>query len=157
MTLDCRIRLASRADSERIAELHALAFQKGWTASSISTFLTDPACAGFVAERQDTEPSALAGFVLVREAAGEAEILTLAVDPRWRGQGAGRRLVQAAIGWAASRGAETMFLEVGETNAAALAVYRHHGFVAVGHRRDYYASGGGKAENALVLKFKITS
>ena len=157
MTLDCRIRLASRADSERIAVLHARAFQKGWTAGSIAGFLTDPACAGFVAETQDAQPPALAGFVLAREAAGEAEILTLAVDPRWRGRGAGHRLVQAATGWAGSRGAETMFLEVAESNAAALAVYHKYGFVAVGHRRDYYASGSGKAENALVLKFKITS
>ena len=58
------------------------------------------------------------GFVVVRAAADEAEILTLAVRPGARGKGLGRALLQAAIDKARALGAATVFLEVGADNPA---------------------------------------
>ena len=88
------------------------------------------------------------GFVLARVVADEAEILTLAVDPPSQGQGAGRRLLQAAMDDSRRRGAMAMFLEVAPSNAAALALYSRAGFVQVGRRPRYYPGGG----DALVLR-----
>ena len=80
------------------------------------------------------------GFVLARAAGGEAEILTLAVAPAARGQGLGRALLQAAAAHAATLGAQSMFLEVGADNPAALALYAGLGFVRAGQRKAYYAA-----------------
>ncbi len=88
------------------------------------------------------------GFILVREAAGEAEILTLAVAPRARRQGLGRTLVDAAI---ARLGSADLFLEVAADNIAAIALYQQNGFTQAGVRRGYYARPGG-AVDALLLK-----
>jgi len=83
-------------------------------------------------------------------AAGEAEILTLAVAPPARGQGLGRRLLLAAIAHARVLGADTMFLEVGADNPAALALYARLGFAKVGDRKGYY-----QGRDAFVLRLPL--
>jgi len=94
---------------------------------------------------QDDE---IAGAVASREAAGEAEILNLAVAPAWRGRGIGRRLMETALDWAVSAGVRRVFLEVRESNARARVFYFRLGFTEAGRRQGYYQH---PAEDALVL------
>lgn len=54
--------------------------------------------------------------------------LGVAVDPQWRGQGIGRRLVTHLHVIAAARGAGTVRLKVYRTNTAAIALYRSFGY-----------------------------
>ena len=91
------------------------------------------------------------GLTLVRTVEGDAEILTLAVHPRARRQGLGRRLVEAAAKIAADDGAKALWLEVGARNAGALALYGMAGFEAAGRRRAYYQHAQG-AEDALIFR-----
>jgi ribosomal-protein-alanine N-acetyltransferase len=81
-----------------------------------------------------------AGFVLVRVAADEAEIIMLAVRPEHRRAGHGRALLHAAMATAGARGAMKLFLEVAEDNAAARALYAACGFAPLGRRANYYGS-----------------
>lgn len=57
------------------------------------------------------------------------------IDPRYRRQGLGRRLVDEASAWAAARGAEHLKLWVDDTNPGAAAFYRALGFVPTGESR----------------------
>jgi len=97
------------------------------------------------------------GFILVRAVAGEAEILTLAVAPAFRRQGAARALVEAVAVEASRRGARTLFLEVAEDNPAAIALYESTEFEAVGLRRGYYARKDARPADALVLRRRLNS
>ncbi len=90
----------------------------------------------------------MAGFLVLRTAAHEAEILNLAVAPRSRRQGVARALLGAALEASRAAGATLVFLEVRESNAGAIGFYQLHGFQASGHRRRYYHD---PAEDALVL------
>ena len=128
------LRGATAADAPRLAEIHAAAFPVGggWGAETIATVLGLDGVFGLQAEQ---------GFILARRILDEAEILTLAVHPAARRQGVGLALVQTAALAAAAAGAKVMFLEVGEANAAALAVYAAAGFERAGQRRDYYGPG----------------
>lgn len=54
--------------------------------------------------------------------------LGIAVDPQWRGQGIGRRLVTHLHVIAAARGAATVRLKVYRSNTAAIALYRSFGY-----------------------------
>ena len=92
------------------------------------------------------------GFILVRAAGDEAEVLTLAVAPGARRTGIGSALVEAAASYAFGLGAQALFLEVGVGNAPARALYRQLGFVEAGRRKDYYRATPGKPEDALVLR-----
>lgn len=124
-----------------LAAIHASAFgaTEAWEEAAFARQLALPGVFGFI--------HADSGLVLARAAAGEAEILTLAVAPAARRRGVGRCLLRVAIEEAAARGVGTLFLEVSAGNAAARALYAAAGFRPVGRRRSYYADGS----DALVL------
>ena len=63
---------------------------------------------------------------------GRAYFTAAWVDPRWRRRGVGRQLVDAALAWAASRGADHLRLWVDDTNPPAAAFYRALGFAPTG-------------------------
>jgi ribosomal-protein-alanine acetyltransferase len=90
----------------------------------------------------------ITGAVALREIAGEAEILNLAVKQGWRRRGIGGRLMERVVRAAASAGAVKVFLEVRESNAGARAFYLGLGFTEAGRRRDYYRN---PTEDALLL------
>lgn len=97
----------------------------------------------------------LTGFVLARTAAGEAEILTLAVHPKQRRQGLARQLMQAAMAQARRQGACEMFLEVAVDNAAAIGLYSALGFEKRGRRYGYYGGVENPATDALVMRLGL--
>ncbi len=77
---------------------------------------------------------------LVTVAPAEAELENLAVLPAFQGRGVGGALLAAVLHWSAELGAGPVRLEVRSANAAALHLYRRHGFVQTGVRRGYYAA-----------------
>jgi [ribosomal protein S18]-alanine N-acetyltransferase len=135
---------SAKDNAAELAALHKASFPDPWTAAAICELLAGPGVFAFFTED---------GFVLARAAAGEAEILTLAVKPAARGRGLGRALLEAAARQAASLGAASIFLEVGADNPVALALYASLGFDRVGQRKGYYASQG--AADAWVLKAQL--
>ena len=86
--------------------------------------------------------------MLARLAAGEGEILTVAVARAHRRQGLGWRLMDAVLRELHAQRAEALFLEVDETNVAAIALYRRLGFREVGKRPRYYQSADGLERRA---------
>jgi ribosomal-protein-alanine N-acetyltransferase len=108
---------------------------------------------GFVARQTNAIlKKPLPGFILARHVAGEAEILTIAVQAKVARAGLGWRLMQAAMREARARGGESMFLEVDNGNTAALGLYRKLGFEKVGERQGYYRQENGALSTALVMK-----
>ena len=146
------LRPATRADGAALAELHAAAFAEPWLAEDILRFAEDRG--GFALAVEDGE--ALAGFILCRLIAGEAEVLTLAVRPAARRRGVARALLEAAIVLAAPT-AETMFLEVAADNPGAAALYEGAGFETVGRRAGYYGRAGGGSVDAIVMRRTLNS
>ena len=136
--------------AERFAAIHAEAFagpdDAPWSAAAFADLLGQAGV--FAAEAPD-------GFILMRAAADEAEILTLAVRPAARRGGQGGRLVGEGVLAAAARGAARVFLEVAEDNAAARALYARAGFVEAGRRRGYYAGADGTRRDALLLALNL--
>lgn len=140
-------------DCREIAELHGLRFARKWSDGEFMSLVLQPNVFGFVVRQTNAFFSKpLAGFVLAREVAGEAEILTVAVSEKFARAGLGWRLMQAAMREATQRGGESMFLEVDSANAAAVALYGKLGFQKVGERPAYYAGPDGTRSTALVMK-----
>lgn len=126
-----------------MARLHQASFTlpAPWSEAEIVSTLASPF--SFALTRAE-------GFLLGQVVAGEAELLTLAVAPAARRQGLGRALVEGFLAEARARGAETAFLEVAETNAAARSVYAAAGFAPTGRRRGYYR-GAGQVVDAILM------
>jgi [ribosomal protein S18]-alanine N-acetyltransferase len=131
-------------DAAAIAAVHAASFQRGWGDDEVQRLLGDRSA---VAHRIMIG-RAFAGFILSRLAAGEAEILSVAIAPSWRGRGLSRPLLDLHLRRLAGLGARAVFLEVDERNTPANALYKGAGFYEVGRRRGYYDSGA----TALVLR-----
>jgi ribosomal-protein-alanine N-acetyltransferase len=135
-----------------MARLHAATFDAPWDEQAFCELLASPGVYALGAGKR-----ALAGLILMRVVAGEAEVLTLAVAPAHRREGLGRALLDAGLVTAIAAGAERAFLEVAEDNAPAIALYRAAGFADVGRRPGYYPRGSGSAVAALVLSCALAN
>lgn len=148
-----RIVEAGPEDARAMAALHRHLFDPPWSDDSIAALMAPPTGFALAAILSPPCPSrgGLAGFLLARAAAGEAEILTIGVAPECQRQGLARRLLENTFPALSARGARRLFLEVADDNAAALALYRGLGFSEAGRRRAYYARRAGPAADALIL------
>lgn len=131
-------------DAAAIAAIHAASFKRGWGEEEISQLLIDRMVVAHGAKIGGT----LVGFILSRIAADEAEILSVAITPTRRGRGFARPLLDLHLRRLVGLGAQAVFLEVDEHNAAAYRLYQRAGFYEVGRRQGYYEGGA----VALVLR-----
>jgi ribosomal-protein-alanine N-acetyltransferase len=139
-------RVVPGEDLAPLAAIHAACFPDPWDAKALADLLATPGTFVFADS---------GGFVMARAAAGEAEILTLAVAPAVRRHGLATALVREAASHAQQKGAETLFLEVASGNAAAQALYKSLGFAEAGRRKSYYTVGRAGPEDALVLRANL--
>lgn len=138
-------------DGHALSGLHREDFARPWSAEEFEALIAQPAVFGYLAVEIGRPTAEAAGFVLARQAAGEAEILTIAVRRSRRGAGIGRQLMDAVLRDLHAARAEALFLEVDETNAPALALYRRLGFRQVGSRPGYYKHAD-RRTGALVMR-----
>ncbi len=89
------------------------------------------------------------GHAVMSIAVGEAHLLNICVGPEGQGRGLGRRMLRRMFRLAGQSNADTLFLEVRESNRTARWLYESEGFVEIGQRRGYYPSDSGR-EDALV-------
>jgi len=143
---------ATAADAADIARLHARSFRRGWSEDEIERLIAERSVLAQCARTGRK----LAGFIMSRRAAGEAEILSVAVARERQGRGIAQRLLVSHLGRLMALGTRAVFLEVDEDNVPALRLYRRAGFREVGRRPGYYAGRNGKPANALVLRRDLT-
>ena len=137
-----------QADPAALAATHKAAFTQSrpWTAQEFAELLADR----FTHLTGDAR-----AFALVREIAGEAELLTIATHPDHQRQGLGRQIMQSWMKTAAERGATEAFLEVAQDNTAAQALYSACGFGLIGIRKAYYPRPTTAAADALLMKRRL--
>jgi [ribosomal protein S18]-alanine N-acetyltransferase len=143
-----RLAAAVTRDAAAFASLHAASFNRGWSEHEFEQLLTERAV---IADRLSAGRRSI-GFILSRMAADEAEILSVAVAPAWRGRGLARGLLDRHLRRLAGAGMRTVFLEVDEDNAPARRLYARAGFREAGRRARYYPRNAGQAASALVLR-----
>lgn len=145
-----------------MAEIHAAAFVRlrPWTGAEFAALMAGPGVFVVGEAGGGTPPAPPAGylgkddgqgFLLGRVAAGEAEVLTLAVLPEAQGRGLGGALMARFLAEVAARGAVRAFLEVAADNAVARRLYARHGFTDAGLRRGYFALTGGGVVDGVVM------
>lgn len=140
------------AHAEVISALHGGCFDIPWEHKAITEILAMPGASALIASTDDLPQ----GFALFRLAADEAEIISIGVLPKARRGGLAGRLMLALIDHTTKQGAAKIFLEVGEDNLAARALYEKGGFSIVGRRKGYYDNGGKKSD-AFIYNLEITS
>ena len=94
------------------------------------------------------------GHAVTTLIAGEAELLMITVNPDEQKKGYGRGLLTSVMSRLQSLGATCMFLEVRESNVAAISLYESLGFCETGRRRGYYPAPQGR-EDALLYSIEL--
>jgi ribosomal-protein-alanine N-acetyltransferase len=130
------IRPLSWADLDRIMEIELETYPFPWTRGIFSDCIR----VGYDCWGLQFGPR-LIGYSIQTDAANEAHLLNLCIEPGWQRRGFGSMMLESALRIARSHGCNSMYLEVRPSNEAAIALYRSHGFVPVGTRRGYYSAG----------------
>lgn len=105
----------------------------------------------------DPEQEALMGFSVAMVVLDEWHLLNLCVAPQYQRRGVGRYLMQRLFVQAEQLAADRMFLEVRQSNQAAIRLYRSLGFEDIGHRRDYYPAPTGREDARVMRRFMVES
>lgn len=137
-------RQARLYDVPALARVERNSFVSPWSADDITrdVAFNDRAFVG-VAEL-DGEVIGYADMWIV---AGEAQLFNIAVDPSYRGNEIGLRLLDYMLR-VASENCRIITLEVRRSNVPALNLYRRVGFRDVGVRKGYYTDNG---EDAILM------
>jgi mycothiol synthase len=121
--------------------------QGGWTEETIKAREAQPWFDpdGFLLYEPEGEQGRLAGFCWTKvHSPSLGEIYVVAVDPDFAGQGLGRQLTLAGLGYLASKGLNEAMLYVDATNAPAVKLYVELGFT-VNHIDRAYTGDIGAA------------
>ncbi|MDX2223105.1 MAG: GNAT family N-acetyltransferase [Rhodospirillaceae bacterium] len=139
-------------DAAMLAALHGATHAPAWDTAAFARLLAQPGVRALIARGEKGD----VGLALVRAVADEAEILTIGVIAAARRHGVGRALLRAALDELADASVAHCHLEVGDDNAAAIALYRRCGVAVTGRRTDYYARPDGRAD-ALIMSRAIAA
>ncbi|WP_062517613.1 ribosomal protein S18-alanine N-acetyltransferase [Demequina gelatinilytica] len=107
---------------------------------------------GFARYRGLELDGSLVGYAVYGYDGDAFHLMNIAVVPQARGRGLGRALLEDFLGEARAEGVPDAWLEVAVDNAAALSLYRAHGFEDVRIRRRYYQPEG---TDALVMRVQL--
>ena len=146
--LGLHIEPAQARDADAVAALHARSFYRGWPRQDIESYLLDtdtPTLVACDAKRK------IAGFAMLRLLGDDVELMTIAVEPKFRGKGVGRALLNACFEDLRMTPSRRMILEVATDNPAAIRLYEKLGFSRLSERQGYYARPDGKPATALVM------
>ena len=142
---------AKLCHAEVISEIHSVCFEEAWNAEAIGKILEMAGAFGLLIQARSTRPQ---GFILLRVAADEAEIISIGIVPESRRNGLASNLLQEAIKRVVMRNAIKMLFEVAENNVAARAFYEKFGFQIIGRRSGYYRQSSKKLD-AIVYGLNI--
>ena len=137
--------------AEVLSEIHSLSFPDNkWSVKEFTSLLQGPGVHAMIVSQQQQQP---AGFLLWRQAADEAEILTICILPDDRSKGLASRLLKNFFNKAKNSDIRQIFLEVNENNNPAVRLYEKNGFEIVGRRKGYYDVKGAEKQDALIMKY----
>lgn len=149
------VEVARDEDFPELAEIQKASFSQQWDADELARMSAQDGTTTLLARRASPYGTrSPLGFLITRRVGDEAEVLTLAVHPRHRGRGIGKKLMQDGMFRLYGDRCSSLFLEVDAANQSAVLLYRGLGFRQVGERKGYYRTGDGDG-TALVMKVDL--
>lgn len=130
-------------DAKLLAFVHQEAFAAGWSLEQMQESLRN--AHNHVIRYGDV------GFVMFQLVAGECEILTIAVLPKFQGKGIAREMIIEMLGICSAMLVKKVFLEVSTENSAAIHLYEKFTFTEYNRRNKYYADGS----DAILLQLML--
>jgi [ribosomal protein S18]-alanine N-acetyltransferase len=138
------IRLMQATDVYAVAEIEKLVQSHPWTLKQFEEAVT-----GYQSTVLEQNGQVL-GFCILQPVVDEANLLLMAIDPRQQGKGLGFQLLDASLAMLKNNPVQ-IFLEVRESNIAAIKLYEKADFHQIDLRKNYYPKPGGGKEHAIIM------
>jgi len=132
----------TKDDAKELAVLDQLCFSVPWSEKSFCEEAENTLATYFVAKEDDK----IVGYGGIWNVSGEGQITNIAVHPDYRKKGIASEILKALIENVGL--CEKIFLEVRESNLAAICLYEKHGFKKCGVRKNFYHS---PQENGIIM------
>lgn len=132
-------------DVSGVSKIEERCFSDPWSLNAVREGLESSLDTWLVLKEEE----AVLGYCVFRIISGEGELLRVAVSPEFQGRGLSKKLMDQMVEYSRKMKAETIFLEVRESNVKARNLYRSYGFSEEGIRKDYYRN---PVENAVIMK-----
>lgn len=132
-------------NSEACFELHKQGQFSPWSRKIFNDCLTKPYFAYSL--DQDSQPL---GYYIGMTVLDEVTLMDIVVSAADQGNGLGKSLLRHFMELCNQNNIQQIWLEVRESNAAAINLYDNAGFILVEQRVNYYPSAKGK-EDALIM------
>jgi ribosomal-protein-alanine N-acetyltransferase len=126
-------------------ELHNQGQYSPWSRKIFEDCLTKPYFAYSL--DQDIQPL---GYYIGMRVLDEVTLMDIVVSAAHQGKGLGKSLLQHFMDHCNHHNIQQIWLEVRESNAAAISLYDNAGFILVEQRVNYYPCAKGK-EDALIM------
>ncbi len=107
---------------------------------------------GLFIEEETGQPQ-LVGYAIYQYLFEEATLMNICINPNAQGRGLGNTLLSQSMQMLVDDAAiEVVFLEVRQSNQAAIALYHKLGFTIDGERKNYYETATGRETAVLMSK-----
>lgn len=136
---DLTIRRMLVSDVDEVTAIERATFATPWSRESFLREMEKNVAARYLVAQRDERIVGYAGAWVILD---ESHITNIAVAEAERGQGIGRRLVEALMQYLSNLGASYATLEVRVSNERAQHLYESVGFIRVGKRKRYYEDNG---------------
>lgn len=134
-------------DLDEVLEIEQSSFPKPWTRGMFEGELRNPVSFSYTLKVRPQEgKEEIGGYVVLWVVHGEAHILNIAVNPKYRGKGIATRLMSLMLELMKRNLVYEVFLEVRVSNTAARNLYKRFGFRESFVRKNYYGD-----EDAIVM------
>jgi ribosomal-protein-alanine N-acetyltransferase len=137
--------LLTDQNSEICFELHKQGQFSPWSRKIFEDCLTTPYFAYSLKQNEQ-----LLGYYIGMTVLDEVTLMDIVVSAEHQGKGLGKSLLQHLMDRCNQNNIQQIWLEVRESNNAAINLYDKAGFILVEQRVNYYPSAKGK-EDALIM------
>jgi ribosomal-protein-alanine N-acetyltransferase len=160
-THDLVLRTLSERDLDAILYIEAGAYSHPWTRTNFLDSLSSQyPMQGLFAPCAETGEGSLVGYFVAMKGVDEVHLLNLTVAPDYQRRGYAKHLLNLLRKWAVHNELNWIWLEVRQSNTAAIALYTSYGFLKSGVRKNYYPlgiKGSHEREDALLMSYHITT
>lgn len=143
-------------DFESLARIDSKVYrtmqQQPWTCEQFQAEFQKPYSQILVLSDDETD-QILIGYIVFWILEQKVEILNLAVDPEYRAEGFGQKLLRAALKLGAMQQCKKAMLDVRKSNLPAIQLYQKVGFSIARIQKNFYSNG----EDALQMSCPLNA
>lgn len=133
-------------DLDEVMAIENVSFPKPWTRPMFEGEFRNPVSSAYVLKLRAGGKEEVGAYIVFWIVHGEAHILNIAVNPKYRGRGVAARLLSMMLQIMKRKMVYEVFLEVRVSNDVARGLYKKFGFREAFVRKNYYGD-----EDAIVM------